>query len=155
MKMYDKWMEAHPRDIVWNNLDDGALEMKTRYMLSWAATVGLIIAWSFPVAFIGTLSNLTELCTNIKWLAWVCNAPKVLIRQSWSRGNGEHDDIQLLLEVPCKHVRPFYAILCRIVSGSVSDTCLCGPVIEKRKRGSIRHAQSHLPHACEGPIRLG
>lgn len=77
MKMYDKWMEAHPKDIVWNNLDDGAFEMKTRYTLSWAATVGLIIAWSFPVAFIGTLSNLTELCTNIKWLAWVCNAPKV------------------------------------------------------------------------------
>ncbi|TEB37492.1 DUF221-domain-containing protein [Coprinellus micaceus] len=77
MRMYDKWMEAHPKDIVWNNLDDGAFEMKTRYLLSWAATFGLIIAWSFPVAFIGTLSNLSELCTNVKWLAWVCRAPEI------------------------------------------------------------------------------
>ncbi|KAF6760084.1 DUF221 family protein [Ephemerocybe angulata] len=77
LKMYDKWMEAHPKDIVWNNLDDGALEMKSRYLLSWAATIGLIIVWAFPVGFIGTLSNLSELCTNVKWLAWVCKVNHV------------------------------------------------------------------------------
>lgn len=64
--MVDKWMEAHPRDIVWNNLDDGALEMKGRYITSWLATIGLIIAWAFPVGFIGTLSNLSELCVKVR-----------------------------------------------------------------------------------------
>ncbi|EAU91569.2 DUF221 family protein [Coprinopsis cinerea okayama7 len=73
-----KWMDAHPKDIVWNNLDDGALEMKGRYITSWMATVGLIIAWTFPVSFIGTLSNLGELCTDVKWLAWVCDLPDVV-----------------------------------------------------------------------------
>jgi calcium permeable stress-gated cation channel len=63
--MTKKWMEAHPKDIVWANLDDGALEMKSRYVISWAATVGLIIAWAFPVTFIGALSNLTELCVDV------------------------------------------------------------------------------------------
>ncbi|RXW15422.1 hypothetical protein EST38_g10427 [Candolleomyces aberdarensis] len=57
MRMYKKWLEAHPKDIVWNNLDD---------------------VWAFPVTFIGTLSNLSELCTDVKWLAWVCNAPKIV-----------------------------------------------------------------------------
>ena len=70
--MYDKWLEANPKDIVWANLDDGALEMKSRYLISWAATIGLIIAWAFPVGFIGTMSNVSELCVKVKWLEWVC-----------------------------------------------------------------------------------
>ncbi|KDR75323.1 hypothetical protein GALMADRAFT_226985 [Galerina marginata CBS 339.88] len=76
-KMDNKWMEAHPKDIVWRNLDDGALEMKSRYITSWLATVGLIIAWAFPVGFIGTLSNLSDLCEKVRWLRWVCEAPPV------------------------------------------------------------------------------
>ncbi|KAF8917993.1 hypothetical protein CPB85DRAFT_1284409 [Mucidula mucida] len=64
LTMYDKWLEAHPKDIVWRNLDDGALEMR------------LIIGWAFPVTFIGTLSNLDDLCTQVSCLAgWVCTAP--------------------------------------------------------------------------------
>lgn len=77
MKMYQKWMEAHPNDIVWANLDDGALEMKSRYLLSWLATFGLIIVWAFPVTFIGALSNLSELCVDVPWLSWVCRSPKL------------------------------------------------------------------------------
>ncbi|RDB24859.1 Uncharacterized protein RSN1 [Hypsizygus marmoreus] len=75
LRMYDKWMEANPKDIVWKNLDDGALEMRSRYVTSWLATIGLIISWAFPVAFIGTLSNLDDLCVKVHWLKWVCNAP--------------------------------------------------------------------------------
>lgn len=63
--MYDKWMEAHPKDIVWRNLDDGALEVRSRYITSWIATVGLIIGWAFPATFIGTLSNLDDLCLKV------------------------------------------------------------------------------------------
>lgn len=59
-------MEAHPKDIVWRNLDDGALEMRSRYITSWIATIGLIIAWTFPVGFIGTLSKLADLCAKVQ-----------------------------------------------------------------------------------------
>ncbi|KAF9453915.1 DUF221-domain-containing protein [Macrolepiota fuliginosa MF-IS2] len=75
LKMYSKWMEANPKDIVWHNLDDGALEMRWRYVTSWAATIGLIIVWAFPVGFIGTLSNLDDLCLKFHWLQWLCDAP--------------------------------------------------------------------------------
>jgi len=64
--MYNKWLEAHPKDIVWRNLDDGALEMKSRYLLSWVALGGLIFAWAFPVTFIGTLSNVSDLCVKVQ-----------------------------------------------------------------------------------------
>ncbi|KAK7455300.1 phosphate metabolism protein 7 [Stygiomarasmius scandens] len=72
LTMIDKWIEIHPKDIVWRNLDDGALEMRWRYLTSWLAMVGLIIAWSFPAVFIGTLSNVDELCHNVHFLSWVC-----------------------------------------------------------------------------------
>ncbi len=68
--MYDKWLEAHPKDIVWRNLDDGALEMRSRYITSWIATIGLIIGWAFPVTFIGTLSNLDDLCTQVSCVTY-------------------------------------------------------------------------------------
>ncbi|KAF7361617.1 hypothetical protein MVEN_00504900 [Mycena venus] len=75
LAMTDKWMETSPKDIVWENLDDGALEMTGRYITSWIATFGLIVAWAFPVAFIGTLSNVDTLCQKAHWLNWVCTAP--------------------------------------------------------------------------------
>ncbi|KAJ7747247.1 DUF221 family protein [Mycena metata] len=75
LAMKDKWMETSPKDIVWENLDDGALEMTGRYVTSWLATFGLIIAWGFPVAFIGTLSKIDSLCSTVHWLNWVCTAP--------------------------------------------------------------------------------
>jgi hypothetical protein len=64
--MKDKWMETSPKDIVWENLDDGAWEMTGRYITSWIATFGLIVAWGFPVAFIGTLSKIDTLCQKVQ-----------------------------------------------------------------------------------------
>ena len=49
--------------------------MKFRYLLSWAANIGLIILWAVPVAFAGAVSNVDTLCENYHWLAWVCKTP--------------------------------------------------------------------------------
>ncbi|EIN07902.1 DUF221-domain-containing protein [Punctularia strigosozonata HHB-11173 SS5] len=75
LMMADKWLEVTPRDVIWKNLDDGAYEVRTRYVISWAATIALIILWAFPVAFVGTVSNLEGLCSEARWLRWVCKAP--------------------------------------------------------------------------------
>lgn len=68
--MYGKFLEANPKDVVWENLDDGAAEMQTRYVLSWLANIGLIFAWTFPVAFVGTLSQIDDLCSKVSWVVW-------------------------------------------------------------------------------------
>jgi hypothetical protein len=60
--MTQKWLEANPKDIVWDNIDDGPLESRTRFITSWLATFGLIVAWTIPVAFVGSLSNIAGLC---------------------------------------------------------------------------------------------
>ncbi|KAK7039087.1 phosphate metabolism protein 7 [Paramarasmius palmivorus] len=75
LKMVDKWMEVNSKDIVWPNLDDNALEMRGRALTSWVLNIGLIIGLSFPVIFIGTMSNVDDLCDQVKQLRWVCEAP--------------------------------------------------------------------------------
>ncbi|KAJ3833350.1 DUF221 family protein [Lentinula raphanica] len=75
LQMNDKFIETHPDDIVWHNLDDDALKTRTKVSLSWLATIGLILVWSFPVAVIGGLSNISAVCKKAAWLNWVCQAP--------------------------------------------------------------------------------
>jgi len=74
-----KYIEVAPEDVIWNNLVMNPYERRVRLVLSWAATVGLIILWAIPVAFIGAISNIHSLCTTYHWLAWVCTLPGVVI----------------------------------------------------------------------------
>jgi hypothetical protein len=72
----DRMTQVSPKDVIWRNLDDSAIEVWTRQVSSWVLTIALIILWAFPVAFVGTLSNVDDLCAQFAWLRWVCNAPK-------------------------------------------------------------------------------
>ncbi|KAJ3888452.1 DUF221 family protein [Lentinula edodes] len=78
LQMNDKFIETHPDDIVWHNLDDDALETRSKVSLSWLATTALIVLWSFPVAAIGGLSNIYAVCKKAEWLGWICRAPAPL-----------------------------------------------------------------------------
>lgn len=48
-------------------------------LLSYAATLALIVFWAVPVAFVGVISNLHSLCTSAPWLAWICKLPDPVI----------------------------------------------------------------------------
>ena len=50
-------------------------QQKIRYAASWAATIGLVILWAFPVAFVGLISNVNQLCARYRWLRWLCQLP--------------------------------------------------------------------------------
>jgi calcium permeable stress-gated cation channel len=56
------------------NIDDGAYEMRTRYALSWFATLALLILFGFPVALAGFTSNVSQSCRQFWWLAWICRS---------------------------------------------------------------------------------
>jgi hypothetical protein len=43
-----KYIEVAPEDVIWNNLVINPYERRVRLVLSWAATVGLIILWAIP-----------------------------------------------------------------------------------------------------------
>ncbi|KAH9917178.1 DUF221-domain-containing protein [Fomitopsis serialis] len=78
-RMANKQVGVVPDDVIWSNLNMNPYEAKVRTALSWAATLGLIILWSFPVAFVGAVSNVASLCTTYKWLAWLCKLPSPVI----------------------------------------------------------------------------
>ncbi|WWC69648.1 uncharacterized protein I206_103591 [Kwoniella pini CBS 10737] len=69
--MAARYTEQSPANVIWRNLSLNPYEQKVRQALSWAATVGLIIAWATPVAFVGVLSNIKTLTDQFTWLQWI------------------------------------------------------------------------------------
>nr|XP_019042928.1 hypothetical protein I302_08637 [Kwoniella bestiolae CBS 10118]OCF21858.1 hypothetical protein I302_08637 [Kwoniella bestiolae CBS 10118] len=69
--MAARYTEQSPANVIWRNLSLNPYEHKVRQALSWAATVGLIIAWATPVAFVGVLSNIKTLTEQFSWLGWI------------------------------------------------------------------------------------
>ncbi|WVN85988.1 uncharacterized protein L203_101146 [Cryptococcus depauperatus CBS 7841] len=69
--MNARFTEQSPSNIIWRNLSLNQYERNVRQAISWAATGGLIFAWTFPVAFIGAMSNVATLTSQFKWLAWI------------------------------------------------------------------------------------
>ncbi|THH27230.1 hypothetical protein EUX98_g6964 [Antrodiella citrinella] len=75
LMMSEKFIEVTPKDVIWDNIDDGAYETRFRYVTSWMGSLVLIALWFLPVAFVGTLSNVSALCRKVSWLCWIKNAP--------------------------------------------------------------------------------
>lgn len=71
LNMSGRYIEQSPENVIWRNLSLNAYEANVRKALSWAATGGLLIAWAFPVAFIGALSNIKTLTDQFHWLRWL------------------------------------------------------------------------------------
>ncbi|KII87613.1 hypothetical protein PLICRDRAFT_176408 [Plicaturopsis crispa FD-325 SS-3] len=78
-RMSSRYVEVAPEDVIWGNLGLNPYEAKGRMLVSYAATAGLIILWSFPVAFVGAVSNVAALCTQYHWLSWICALPDVVV----------------------------------------------------------------------------
>lgn len=68
-------IEVVPEDVQWSNMSMNPYERHVRTAISWALTIGLIIVWAIPVAFVGAVSTIDTLCVQAPWLAWVCTLP--------------------------------------------------------------------------------
>ncbi|OXG22073.1 hypothetical protein C366_00971 [Cryptococcus neoformans Tu401-1] len=69
--MNNRYIEQSPANVIWRNLSLNQYERNVRQAISWAATLGLILLWATPVAFIGALSNITTLTEKYHWLGWI------------------------------------------------------------------------------------
>lgn len=78
-RMADKFTEVAPEDVIWANLGLNPYEKRIRVAISYAITAALIIFWAIPVAFVGIVSNIYGLCSQYKWLAWICKLPSVVV----------------------------------------------------------------------------
>lgn len=78
-RMSARYVEVAPTDVIWSNLGLNPYEQKIRKAISYAATAGLIILWSFPVAFVGAVSNIYTICEDVSFLAWICTLDDVIV----------------------------------------------------------------------------
>jgi len=78
-RMTNRYVEAHPDDVVWANMNMNPYERKIRTAIGWAITIALIIFWAVPVAFVGIISNIKGLADNVPFLHWLNNIPKVVV----------------------------------------------------------------------------
>lgn len=78
-RMAAKFTNISPDDIIWANLNLNPYEARVRTAVGWGMTLGLIILWAFPVAFVGAVSNIHSLCSTYTWLAWICKLPPVIV----------------------------------------------------------------------------
>ena len=69
-------IEVVPEDVQWSNMSMSPMQRRIRTVISWSLTIGLIIIWAVPVAFVGVVSNVDTLCAKVSWLAWICTLPK-------------------------------------------------------------------------------
>ena len=69
-RMAERYIEQAPENVIWRNLSLNPYEARIRMGVSYALTGGLIVLWTFPVAFIGALSSVSTL-TAISWLSWL------------------------------------------------------------------------------------
>lgn len=79
LRMVKSHIEVVPEDVQWENISRTAAQRKVATAISWALTIGLIIVWAVPVAFVGVLSNVDELCLKASWLAWLCRLPSPVL----------------------------------------------------------------------------
>lgn len=75
LRMSGRFTDCAPEDVIWSNLSINPFQAKARFAISWAITIGLIILWAFPVAFVSLISNVSYLCVEVSWLAWLCTLP--------------------------------------------------------------------------------
>ncbi|KAJ6262639.1 hypothetical protein Dda_3451 [Drechslerella dactyloides] len=76
LRMSPRYLEVAPTDVLWENLHMRWWDRYLRYGASNAAVAGLILAWSVPMVFVASLSQISHLASLVPWLAFVLEAPK-------------------------------------------------------------------------------
>lgn len=73
--MTPRYTAVHPEDVVWSNLNVNWLSRRIRQVSTLAFVIALVILWAIPVAFVGGLSQLTNLEAKIPALHVLDNVP--------------------------------------------------------------------------------
>jgi len=73
--MAPRTVEISPEDVIWDNMSIKWWEGWLRSGIVIAFVAGLVILWTFPVAFTASLSQITTLADKYSWLHWLNKIP--------------------------------------------------------------------------------
>lgn len=72
LRMSQRYINVSPKDIIWFSLNINPYAARIRFVIAWAATAAICLFWSFPTAFVTSISNVTAICDAVHWLNWLC-----------------------------------------------------------------------------------
>lgn len=79
MSLSPSYVGIEPSDVYWPNMRMYWWERVIRSMGGIASICALILLWSFPVAFVGMVSNIDYLTNKLHWLRFIYKLPRQLL----------------------------------------------------------------------------
>jgi calcium permeable stress-gated cation channel len=74
-QMAPRTVEISPNDVVWDNMSIKWWESWFRTALVTGLVAGMVILWSFPVAWTASLAQISNLAAKYPWLHWLNRIP--------------------------------------------------------------------------------
>lgn len=74
-QMAPRIVEISPDDVIWDNMSMKWWERYVRTAAVFTIVTGMVIAWAFPVAFTGLLSQISYIENTFTWLRWLQKLP--------------------------------------------------------------------------------
>ncbi|KAF2205959.1 DUF221-domain-containing protein [Delitschia confertaspora ATCC 74209] len=71
-----RYIGVVPKEVIWENLTIAPAKRLSRKYLAHALVALTTLFWSFPIAFVGAISNVSYLAENVKWLAFLQDLPQ-------------------------------------------------------------------------------
>ena len=78
-QMAPRLVEIDPNDVIWDNMSIPWWQNYIRTSAVVTVVAGLIILWIFPVVFSASLSQISAVAGQYKWLHWLLRAPTVIL----------------------------------------------------------------------------
>ena len=79
LHMAPRYIGITPGEVIWSNLKLKWWERVVKTIAATAFVVALIIFWSIPVAFVGTISNIDSLTEKVHFLSFIKKIPQVIL----------------------------------------------------------------------------
>ncbi|KAI1437142.1 DUF221-domain-containing protein [Xylaria sp. CBS 124048] len=76
-QMAPRIVEISPNDVIWDNMAISWWSEWLRTAIAIVIVAGMIILWAFPVAFTGSISQLSSLIHTFPWLGFLAKSPTV------------------------------------------------------------------------------
>ena len=79
MYMTPRFIETAPEDVIWSNMQLVWWQRLIRVYAINGAITALVVFYSIPTAFVGSISNITYLTNLLPWLRFIYNLPSQIL----------------------------------------------------------------------------
>src|SRR5271170_2343678 len=79
MYMTPRFIETAPEDVIWGNMQLVWWQRLIRVYAINGAITALVVFYSIPTAFVGSISNITYLTNLLPWLRFIYNLPSQIL----------------------------------------------------------------------------